>query len=112
MADEQEWVNELSVGNPMLDQLIRGNGERIQSLNVRFGAGPDMARLMVQHLINTIYPERAERQAYELDFQQYLATKLTAMATQLEQIMEAQRKAEEEAAGLIKPPQGLIVPGQ
>lgn len=107
MVDEQ-WVNELSVGNPLLDQLIRGNGARIQSLGARFGAGPDMSRLMIQHLINTLFTERDERQAYEVDFQKYLATKLVEIEGQLEEIAAAQATAQ----AIATPPQGLIVPGQ
>jgi hypothetical protein len=108
MADEQQWINELSVGHPMLDQLIRSNGDRIGHLGQRFGAGPDMARLMIQHLINTIYPELADRQAYELDFQRYLATKLAEIEGRLEELAAAQEQAQQ----IATPPTGLFVPGQ
>lgn len=101
-----EWATELSEGHPLLDQLIRSNATRLGIIGQK-GVGVDITRAMVQHLLETIYPDKKDRQEYETHFQKYLGELLTSIEEQVDAAAAAAAQAT-----LATPQPGLIVPGR
>lgn len=104
MTDEQQdWVSEFSVGNPVLDATIKSNAMRVQQLAQR-NWGIDITRAKVQHLLSVLFPEFPDRQAYEGSFQAYLSQQISGV--------EDMAAAKDAAEAIEIPQQSLFVPGQ
>lgn len=112
---ETEWVTQIAEGAPLLNALIQSNSTKLDWIMSHTPPGfhIDMTLIMMQHLVETIFPERADRQAYEQGFQQYLGSILTQIEDKVKEAMEAQGAPGQ--GGLVVPPGAesrLIVPGQ
>jgi hypothetical protein len=79
----EDWASPISIGHPVLDALIRTNGNRLGRLAER-GVALNLERVMLQHLVEHFFPVREDRQAHELSFQTYLNEVLNDVEAQVD----------------------------
>lgn len=81
-------------------ELMQSNGQRINVLGMQ-NIGVDMDTLTFRHLIETLFPTEAEREAMNLSFQKRLAKELTDIEANVDRI-NLERSAQS-SPGLIVP---------
>lgn len=81
-------------------ELMQSNGQRINVLGMQ-NIGVDMDTLTFRHLIETLFPTEAEREAMNLSFQKRLAKELTDIEANVDRI-NLERSAQS-SSGLIVP---------